>query len=115
MTIIHPDNNVLAHDESHYLSGHLNAHCSSLHSLSHNPADNLSAVALSFLPFKERIKCIYWVRFETQWPPVILSSWHLDGNTQDDSHPDRGGREEKLVSGLLEMIKVVLFRKGLNA
>ena len=31
-------------------------------------SDKLSAVALlSFLPFKERIKCTYWVRFEAQW------------------------------------------------
>ena len=47
--------------------------------------------------------------------PVILSSWHLVGNTQDDSHADRGGREEKLVSGLLEMIRSYFSEKGRNA
>ena len=44
--------------------------------------------------------------------PVSLYSRHLVGNTRNDSHADRGGREEKLVSGLLETIMSDRFHKG---
>ena len=81
MTIIHPDNNVLAHDESHYLSADLPA--PGPHSLSHNPADKSqqSPPVSCRLRKDQRIKCSYWVRFETQWPPVTRYSRHLVGNT----------------------------------
>ena len=46
--------------------------------------------------------------------PVSLYSRHLVGNTRNDSHADRGGREEKLVSGLLEMIMSDRFQKRRN-